>query len=252
MSDGYAQATLRYMDGTTEVKVVTSIDIVAAGNAKDLSYSNVGATNYRPVSLANGWVSTTMQENDAEFVGTDLYRIATAADGTVSLKHVFTPAVTTPAAVAAYNNELTNATIKTNIAAISGDPSGAGASVIYVNSNTTFLVQTVKADGTRTYDVVKGYENIAKYSTAGHFAKVDYVYTDSDIYADYVYVTGSPDSAVSNSLFYLADNNVQAVLKTDGTNAVDYYVVKGYVDGVYKDDVKVCRLCNHRAGSLCW
>lgn len=30
-----------------------------------------------------------MQENAAEFFGTDLYRIETAADGTVALKHVF-------------------------------------------------------------------------------------------------------------------------------------------------------------------
>lgn len=198
---GYAQATLRYMDGTSETKVVTSID----ENALTYAYNNVGAY---PAS-----VSTVLQNNEP-FVGNHLYRVATAADGTVALKHVF---------VGRVPSELTNATIKTGIAAIQG--TGANG-VIYVNSNTTFLVRTGTFATGFTYTVVKGYENIGNYTGT---ATVDYVNLDGDLYADYVYITGTADASTGKQMFYLTSSNVQAVLKSDN---VKYYVLTGIIDGV--------------------
>lgn len=220
LSNGYAQATIRYIDGTTETKVVTKI------NGNTLTYANSGLNATRPVSLANGFVSTTMQENAAEFFGTDLYRIETAADGTVALKHVFHTDSNTP-----YNSQLTNATIKGNgtltaLAAITGTPaSGDNHSVIYTNSNTTFMVRTGNLTKGFTYTVVKGYENVANYTNA----TVDYVNLDGDSYADYVYITGDADDASYFGMFYLTSNIAQQYLKANG--GTDYYELTGILDG---------------------
>ena len=220
LSNGYAQATIRYIDGTTETKVVTSI------NGKPLTYANSGSNVTRPVSLANGYVSTTMQENAAEFFGTDLYRIETAADGTVALKHVFHTDSNTN-----YDSQLTNATIKGNgtltaLAAITGTPaSGDNHSVIYTNSNTTFMVRTGNLTKGFTYTVVKGYENVANYTGA----TVDYVNLDGDSYADYVYITGDADDASYFGMFYLTNNVAQQYLKANG--GTDYYELTGILDG---------------------
>ena len=167
-----------------------------------------------------------MQENAAEFFGTDLYRIETAADGTVALKHVFHTDSNTP-----YNSQLTNATIKGNgtltaLAAITGTPaSGDNHSVIYTNSNTTFMVRTGNLTKGFTYTVVKGYENVANYTNA----TVDYVNLDGDSYADYVYITGDADDASYFGMFYLTSNIAQQYLKANG--GTDYYELTGILDG---------------------
>ena len=244
LATGYAQATIRYMDGTTDTKVVTSIN----GNA--LTYATgaaVTGTAPRPVSLANGFVSTTMQENAAEFFGTDLYRIETAADGTVKLNHVaHTDTVATTNVT--YNSQLTGATIKGNssltaLAAITGRPaSGDAHNIIYTNSNTTFLIRSGAAATGYTYKVVKGYENVPNYSNA----TVDYVNLDGDSYADYVYITGTPDNATYFGMFYLTNAVAKEYLKTAG--GTDYYEIEGYVDGV-KTTIKLDAAATIDSGS---
>ena len=231
LATGYAQATIRYMDDTTDTKVVTSID------GKTLSYATgaalVGGTA-RPVSMANGWVSTTMQENAAEFFGTHLFRIETAANGTVKLTHVAHTDAST-----VYASHLENATIKGNssltaLAAIVGTPvTGDAHNTIYTNSNTTFLIQSGTAATGYTYKVVKGYENVPNYTNS---AKVDYINLDGDSYADYVYITGTPDNATYFGMFYLTNPVVKQYLKTNG--GTDYYEIEGYVDGV-KSSIKL-------------
>ena len=222
LSNGYAQATIRYMDGTTETKVVTSI------NGNPLTYANSGSNATRPVSLASGFVSTTMQENAAEFFGTDLYRIETAADGTVALKHVFTDKTATKAE---FKNELAAADVKTGIAAIQG--TGADG-VVYVNSNTTFLIRSGDSTKGFTYTVVKGYENVGNF-TKSNDIKVDYVYGNNGQYADYVYITGPADAATGKQMFYLTSSNVQAVLD----NGVKYFVLTGILDGEANKTIQV-------------
>ena len=247
LATGYAQATIRYMDGTTETKVVTSI------NGNPLTYATGAAVTGiapRPVSLEHGYVSTTMQENAEQFFGTDLYRIETAVDGTVKLNHVaHTDTVATTNIT--YNSQLTSATIKGNssltaLAAIIGTPAVTGKNaatgavvntndthnIIYTNSNTTFLIQSVSAAGVISYNVVKGYENVPNYSSA----KVDYVNLDGDSYADYVYITGTPDNATYFGMFYLTNPVVKQYLKAAG--GTDYYEIEGYVDGV-KSTIKL-------------
>ena len=234
LATGYAQATIRYMDGTTDTKVVTSI------NGNELTYATgaaVTGTAPRPVSLANGFVSTTMQENAAEFFGTDLYRIETAVDGTVKLNHVaHTDTVATTKVT--YNSQLTSATIKGNssltaLAAIVGTPvTGDTHNIIYTNSNTTFLIRSGAAATGYTYKAVKGYENVPNYTSA----TVDYVNLDGDSYADYVYITGTPDNATYFGMFYLTNPVVKQYLKAAG--GTDYYEIEGYVDGV-KSTIKL-------------
>ena len=216
MSVGYAQATIRYMDGTTETKVVTSID------GRTLTYVTTGIAP----SFANGTISTSLAEN-APQCGNDLFRIETAPTGTVSLVHVWADADRDGVKDTGEKSQINTATIGTGFAAIQGaaDEVG-GATVIYVNSNTTFLVRT-GAVGSYTYTVVKGYENIANYTGV---ATVDWVNLDGDSYADYVFVTGVPDNATYYGMFYLTSNNAQAVLNAAG--GIDYYVLTGIVDGV--------------------
>ena len=243
LATGYAQATIRYMDGTTDTKVVTSID------GKTLSYATDAALiggAARPVSMANGWVSTTMQENAAEFFGTHLFRIETAANGTVKLAHVAHTDAST-----VYASHLENATIKGNssltaLAAIIGTPvtgDAAAHGTIYTNSNTTFLIRSGAAATGYTYKVVKGYENVPNYTNS---ATVDYINLDGDSYADYVYITGTPDNATYFGMFYLTNPVVKQYLKTAG--GTDYYEVEGYVDGV-KSSIKLDATATIDSGS---
>ena len=207
-ANGYAQATIRYMDGNTDSQTIDAID------GKALTYAASNAQG----DFSNGLISTTLQNNASE-CGEDLYRIETNADGSLDLVHVFT--VASPNT----NNELTNATIKTGLAAITGT-ANMTAGPVYVNSDTIFLVRTLNATG-YTYTVVNGYENIATYTGT---ATVDWVNLDSDNYAEYVYVTGTPDNATYYGLFYLTSDNATAVLNTSG--GIDYYELTGIVDGV--------------------
>lgn len=202
-ANGYAQATVRYMDGTTETKIVNKIDGVTLKYAQE--YAVVG-----------GYISTNIK-NNASLCGTDLYRITTKSNGSIEVEHVFTA----DAAGNKLPNEIKKADIKTGIAAIAGDK------VCYTNSNTVYLIQV--AGSSITYKYVTGYENMANY-TVNDNVKVDYVDLDANGYADYVYVTGTPDSAKSSGLFYLTSDNVKVVLTSSG--AVSYYELTGIVDGV--------------------
>jgi len=214
---GYAQATIRYMDGTTETKVVTAID------GQPLTYA-IGNNNG---DFASGSISTTMQNNLSQ-CGDHLYRIATAADGTISLNHVFVDADNDGVQDGnEADSEIQTADVKTGISAITN-----GSATVYTNSNTQYLIRTdVKnAQGTvigYTYATVTGYENIGKYT--GTDVVVDFVNLNNDSYVDYVYITGTADSASAWGLFFPTSSTIQTVLKTAGT--VDHYLVTGYADG---------------------
>ena len=99
------------MDGSTSVETV---DII---NGNPTAYA--GKDGYGEFHDSVVAVSTNTDNND-KLCGTDLYRIEDSADGLV-LTHVFTDADkdgvkdTTES-----NNHITNATIKTGIAAIQG------------------------------------------------------------------------------------------------------------------------------------
>lgn len=151
---------------------------------------------------------------NATVCGKDLYEVTVNANGTVSLTKVET--------------EINNANV------VTGNPVVTDGSdvITYIDNATKFLVQ-VNTAGVITYKAVTGYENIEKYT--GDSVVVDYVKTDADIFADYVYITGPADSAApvvaSDFVFITNDYKVEAVLNPI-TGGVAYYVV----NGVIRDD----------------
>ena len=177
-----------------------------------------------------------MARNFTEFVANDLYRIKTNDTGTVELHHVFTDNGDGVWAVGE-KNEIKQADINphgTGTNALSAITNGTDK-VVYANANTKFLVRTAVKTGDTvtgyTFELIVGYQNMAKYT--GTDVKVDWVKTDSDSYVDLVYVTGTADAATPYyGLFFLTTKeDITGALKANGT-AVDYYTVNGILDGV--------------------
>ena len=228
LENGYATALIRYMDGNTAQVTVSSID------GQTLTYNT--ATNSPAADFSNGVISTSLAEN-AQYCGQDLYRIYTSSTGTVSLEQVFTDGddndhnnVSGTVTIGELN-ELTQATIRTGRATISGQKATGSSSTtadsINVNSDTVFLVRTGSYLTGYTFTVVEGYNNIGNYTSGT--AHVDYVNLDGDTYADYVFVTGTPDSANTSGLIYLTSDEVKAVTVNSD---IAYYELQGYIDGV--------------------
>ena len=209
---GYAQATIVLMDGSEQSMIVDKL--INGTTEYDLTYYDITEYNYP-------YVSTNIDQNYASYAGHHLYRIETNANGSVNLNMV--QSITTPKAI---GKELAKADVRTNTPIITtGDKTGS----IYVNDNTQFLVgSNVKSKGI-SFTAVTGYTKIGNF-TKNDDVTVDYVDQNGDGFAEYVYIIGTPDSTTANGLFYLTDANVKTVLK--GYNAVDYYELTGYVDGV--------------------
>lgn len=215
---GYAQATIRYMDNTTETKVVASIDGLPTAYA---GYYGVGEIQASAVAVS------TVYDNNTALCGDHLYRIETLWNGTLALTHVAT--YNAAGALVEYN-EITKADIIGGKSAITGTNGPA-----YTNNNTVYLIQTVSG-GKVSYSVVTGYQNVADYTESDDVV-VDWVNIDADPYADYVYVTGTPDNAYGASLFFRTGASVKAVLGVNG--GISYYEVTGILDGVADQTIKV-------------
>ena len=198
-ADGYAQATMVYMDGSEQTQTIASI------NDFDTAYNATYTPGY--VDGTNIYVSTTKQDNYAQFGGVHMYQIETNSDGSLDLTTTY---------------ELQNATVRTGISIISNDSDS-----FYTNSATQYLVKS-GSGATATYTPMTGYTNIDTYGTA----TVDYAVVDENGFAQYVYITGTPDRATSSGLFYLSTNAYREVLDVENGNTVDYYELTGYVDGV--------------------
>lgn len=194
-ANGYAQATVLYMDGTEEKAVVAKIGDKKTEYAKAQEEGDPD----------QGTVSTTLQYN-GKYFGKDLYKITASPDGLVM------EAVT----------ELTDATIVTGKSAITGtgDPDK-----VLTNSDTAYLIQTVTPKGPE-YKFVTGYNNVPNYTAS---ATVDYVEAPNG-YAQFVYVTGKPDMAETKAtgLFYPTDAEPEVSYVGNDT----LYTYKGFVDGV--------------------
>ena len=223
-ASGYAEGTIRYMNGETSLETIAEID------GMPLVYGDT--TSDRSAGL----VSTSLDDNDTEYGGVDLYRIEETSDGLV-LTQVYTDSDRDGGYDQYEENELTAATIETGRAVISGTKATGAATTatrsFNVNSNTVFLVQTVSG-GVKSYSVVTGYENIADYTAK---ATVDWVDRNNDGYADYVYVIGTPDTDTNWSMFFLTSNNVRAV--PDGNGGVAYYQITGILNGVPNTTIRV-------------
>ena len=228
---GYATAKLTYMDGTTAEKTVTKI------NDKVLSCSEYNpATVAGAASYANGYVSLNWEKNLDEFCDEHLFRVTNAADGSVVLEHVFDGA--TYAAVK-HNQAGDNATINHTTGVITfgskkatlnpaysiiTDGNASTDTNVVATDSTVYLIQkinTATVPATITYDVVTGYKNIPAYTNS---AVVDYVLENG--YVKYAFVIGTPDSTVTDGLFYLS-----TLTGYEYNLATKTWTFTGYVDG---------------------
>jgi hypothetical protein len=215
-STGYAQATLALTDGTEVTKVVTTmngIGLVYAANANQVGQAQ-GSNVYG--------VSTSIADNASAYNGLALYQIAENNAG-VSLVMVGGMANVTA------SGRLTSATIVNKQAAIAGTASVGTASSIVADDSTVFMLASNAGTTTFATSIVTGINSVPSYSN-NHVAGLDYVDTDNDGRAEYVYVIGTPDTATSQGVFYLTTTSYSQVLMADGVT-VDYYVLTVYVNG---------------------
>ena len=210
---GTAQATLTYMDGSSAQVTLSLIDDDGL-NSGNLGYVPVAgydgnAMSARPghgqsttatgeIAVAgNAYINATSTANSSHgIIGGHMFQFETLADGTVAAYKVM--------------NEISGAEVEGGVSAITN-----GATTFYTNSNTVYLVKN--ADG--TYTSVTGYNNIYDYTT--YKAKVDYVMANS-VYAQYVYIIGTPDNAETSAFVMSTGMQWSEVLRTDA-NGVQYY-----------------------------
>ena len=163
---GYAQATLVYVDGTTENVVVSTI------GENVLSYT-LFAGDYE-----TGAVSANYGYN-AEFIGKKLFAVAKDANGIAYLTEV-TPAIT-------------GATVT------KGNPVVTGSSTCYVDDSTLYLVRSGASEYVYTWATVTGFNQITSLTNA----TVYYVNLDTDAAAEYVYMYGTPATSSASKLVYM-------------------------------------------------
>ncbi len=181
--NGYAQATIRYMDNTTATKVISDVTVgttTAYMTYADYSELTVGAPVAPVTTNADflaGKISTVWQYNDDCM--DHLFEIVENANGTISL---------------IAQAELTAADVKDGISAVVGTGT---PTTIYTDNYTTYLIRTETLTG-YAYSFVTGYDNLENDWT-GADVVVDYVMNNSTGYAKYVYLTGSADTAAAVS-----------------------------------------------------
>ena len=208
---GYAQATLRYVDGTT-----TSVK-VSGLNGYGLTYQTA---SHDVGNVVNGdlVVSTSLAENVAFYAGTALYAVSDLGDGTVSLAHVGTR---------------TSGNVTSGVSLV-------GSANIPTNSNTTFVVRTTDVYGNYVYTNYAGYNTVPSITSA---SIIDYV-LGVDNYAKYVYIVGDPNAAVSASLVH-----VKNLTWFYDNNSRNYVLTDAYVNGV-RTDVRVADINDYAANTV--
>ena len=208
---GSAYANITYMDGTTASAVkVASIDVWNTSSYADdcvpvyaLSGNALNVTTGTPNTVGISTWSNDNANAPSSFVSNDLFRISTLADGSIVLDAV---------------NEMTAATVRTGVSAVTGTaskPTGASTTV-YTNANTQYLVKN--ANG--TFTALTGFNSIYNYTT-GTKATVDYV-VGADGYVTYAFVMGTPDATTNSKLVYVTSNNYATYLDA---NRITHYVV---------------------------
>ena len=242
---GEAMANVTYMDGTTETIKLNSI-AVDGGAANSISYStaysadkspmNIDLTNhilYLATDASTNYLydsNTSEHATNYDIIAGDL-KVVAAGDG--HLFSFYKNEKTGLVDAAEVTDEINTAAITTNYGIINGKNSSAQNASVKVNLNTIFLVQTVDALGNATYTKVEGCDKIAAYTSA----TVDYVDVNNDGFAEYVYVKGIPANAHTVGLFYIGQKSFRQDVANG--NASGVYYVKGYVDGVADQELKV-------------
>ena len=209
-ANGYAQATLTYMDGSTATKYVLGID----RNGNGLNANNTEPTEYLSYTAFagvynNGAVSANYAYN-GEYLGVHLFEVSELGNNIVTLKQIQTP--------------VTGATVTQGQTTIT-DTDGP----VYVDNSTQILVRTT-VSGSYVYTPYTGYSNMPSLTGATVYA----VSTDSDAAAEYVYMYGTAATSTSEIVVY-----VDSLSYAEYTTLPGYVVLKdAYVNGV-KTDVTV-------------
>ena len=236
---GVAKANVTYMDGTTAVLEVSTLiydgaaTVAANYDAKGGKLSHNTATGKimsgDPYSddednLSYFYIDSYIDQNaradadvahhGANILNNDLFQFTTQANGTVKAVEV-----------SGHNNEgyenlyHTRAAVNKNTQVYV-----SGAYTLVVNSNTVFLVRSGAGTTAKpyTFKSVTGFTNVESYVED----EVDYVDTNKDGIAEYVYVSADSAASKVTSLFYY-DGAQGAYALGDGT-----WALPGYIDGV--------------------
>lgn len=211
-TDGYAKATITYMNGSSATANVNSIVL---GNGVEKVLKGVEGDT---ASLANGLVSSTIQYNTTEFTNRALYRISENEDGSLVLNSDWQ----TAAAVVGYIADANVVTGNTNL-----------GGTYNADQNTMYLIWNGES-----YETYTGVRNVPTYNGVAKYSAW-VAETDNDNGVEYVFVIEpSVKSTEETFLYFFNDSEIEVQTSLAGDKH-DYYTVKnGYVDGE-KGDIKV-------------
>ena len=212
---GVANATVKYMDGTTGTVTISSMTVNTNNTVGGAYTAATGRPTYSVVNSDimtisdNKFLVTTDAATNASYDNTSnrhdiveghLFQFTTMADGSVSAMEVGGSTTDSVAKLANVNTAIYKNT------QIYGS--------LIVNANTVFLVKTGN-----TYTTVTGFQNIGNYVSG----EVDYVDVDNNGVADYVYITAAATASKVTSLLYYTGEQM--------SYANGYWTVPCYVDG---------------------
>ena len=212
---GVAKANLVYMDGSKNTVTVSGVKVNGETEFATPTYavydtaamSVTGAAGARKLNVAT-YAASNAATDSKGIILDNLFAVSAGANDTVVLEEVTT--------------EMTGAKVTPKYSLISGAASKSGATGIYTNSNTQYLVYNTTS---KTFDSVKDFNNIYAFTSA---TAVDYK-VGTDGYAQYVYIYGTPDAATASKFVMVKSANHSALLEK---NAVKYYeVTLALVDG---------------------
>lgn len=173
--DGYALATLRYLDGSTESVKVAYVDNNRAQYAEDSDYGDPTKT------FEFGYVYTTLQYNDT--ANQHLYALTAMPGDFFALNQI--------------ENHFENAVISPGVAQVTADNG-----IFYTDNNTRYLIYDTE---TAQYTEVTGCDNLPDTYIAD---SVDVLYDDNNEFASYVYIISTAAPEVTMEL-YVNNDNVQ-------------------------------------------
>ena len=221
VGSGKTMATVKYMDGTENTVEVASFTLGANATYAPV-YGMSGAENMKFKGAAANVVGTVqvsgnIATNAVDDFGTGredvidghLFQMATLADGTVAFTKVAT--------------ELTNTDVYTKSAYI--------GTTVKVDATTKFLYATpvlagaYDLRGTYEYKTANGMNEVPSFKAGTNDAekqsRIDYVDTNNDGVADYVYIIGENADATTTDYLYVVSAPYSAQLKTNG--GIAYY-----------------------------
>ena len=225
---GKTMAEVTYMDKTTNIVTVSSVDILTADPTTHKTHAYTPVYGY---GIGTGAYGDAMQFNNttwtlpvatnadvnasmdnlgggatsADIINGHLFRMQTLADGSVAFVLVNNGAATSPAHTSTITNKY------------------AWIGNVKVDTETLFLVGTENATThVYSFETYKGLNEIPSFTKSS--VVVDYVLDATTGVAKYVYVVGTPDSAQASDYVLITNDSYTANLKT-AANGVQYWEV---------------------------